>query len=90
MACLLNGLILQAPAADHEKIPSTDLLGVTVILLTCSYKDQEFIRVGYYVNNSYDDPALTENPPPFPQIDRIQRSILADKPRVTRFEISWD
>lgn len=27
------------------------MLGVTAVLLTCSYRGQEFIRVGYYVNN---------------------------------------
>jgi hypothetical protein len=30
------------------------MLGVTVILLTCSYDGREFVRVGYYVNNEYD------------------------------------
>ena len=32
-----------------------DLMEVTVILLTCSYLEQEFIRIGYYVNNDYGD-----------------------------------
>ena len=36
----------------------TDVVGVTVILLTCSYRSQEFIRVGYYVCNEYTDPEL--------------------------------
>ena len=41
-----------------------DIVGVTAILLTCSYKDsQEFLRVGYYVNVEYDNPELNENPP---------------------------
>lgn len=39
-----------APPPDPKKIPS--LLGVTIILLTCSYAKQEFIRIGYYVSNS--------------------------------------
>jgi histone chaperone ASF1 len=30
-----------------------DILGVTVVLLTCSYKGNEFIRIGYYVSNNY-------------------------------------
>lgn len=46
-------------------------MGVTVILLTCSYKDQEFIRVGYYVNNEYTDQELIENPPEKPQFDKV-------------------
>lgn len=32
-------------------MPDGELLGVTAVLLTCSYRAQEFIRVGYYVNN---------------------------------------
>lgn len=51
--------MLQTDAPDPAKIPATDLLGVTVVLVTCSYKAQEFIRVGYYVNNAYGE-ALPE------------------------------
>ena len=59
-------------------------------MLTCSYNAQEFVRVGYYVNNEYTDPALVENPPSQVAIERVQRSILADQPRVTRFPIDFD
>merc|ERR1711998_323775 len=69
--------------------PPDALLGVTVILLSCFYKDQEFIRVGYYVNSEYDSPELNESPPENPIYERIQRNILADKPRVTRYQIDW-
>lgn len=43
----------------------------------------------YYVNNHYADPLLIENPPPLVDIAKLQRNILADKPRVTRFPIDW-
>jgi len=82
--------VFQADAPDPSRIPPEDLLGVTVVLLTCSYRGQEFLRVGYYVNNEYDNEELKENPPSVPMIDRIERSILADKPRVTKFQIRWD
>ena len=36
----------QAPPPDVSKLPEGELLGVTVVLLTCSYRNQEFIRVG--------------------------------------------
>lgn len=36
---------------------------MTVILLTCSFKQKEFIRIGYYVNTDYGDPEMRENPP---------------------------
>lgn len=82
--------VFQAESPDPSKIPVQDAVGVTVVLLTCSYRGKEFIRVGYYVNNSYTDPELVENPPPVPLYDQLQRNILATNPRVTRFKIDWD
>ena len=63
---------------------------MTVILLSCSYDGREFVRVGYYVNNEYTDEALNTEPPAKPVIEKVQRNILAEKPRVTRFAIKWD
>lgn len=45
------------------------------MLLTCSYKYKEFIRVGYYVNNEYNDPELKENPPESIQFDKVCKII---------------
>ncbi|RWS17557.1 histone chaperone asf1-like protein [Dinothrombium tinctorium] len=81
--------VFQADSPNPANIPVQDAVGVTVVLLTCSYKSKEFIRVGYYVNNEYTDPELRENPPPTPQFDKLQRNILATCPRVTRFKIDW-
>mmetsp|Transcript_2043 Transcript_2043/g.2856 ORF Transcript_2043/g.2856 Transcript_2043/m.2856 type:complete len:130 (-) Transcript_2043:95-484(-) len=91
------GMVYQAPAPDAKKIPEKDLMGVTIILLTCHYKEKEFIRVGYYVNNYCEDEEfnkkfkdedgkLTKNPP----LSKIKRNIAGSKPRVTRFDIPWD
>lgn len=33
---------------------------------------------------------MRENPPSQPIFEKVQRNILADKPRVTRFKINWD
>jgi histone chaperone ASF1 len=82
--------VFQADPPDTTKIPEQDALGVTIVLLTCSYKGQEFVRVGYFINNEYSDPELRENPPSKPQFDKMTRNILASKPRVTRFKINWD
>lgn len=81
---------LTVPSQDPTKIPLEDTVGVTVVLLSCSYRDQEFVRVGYYVNNDYIDEDLKDIPPAVPKYDKLQRSILSDKPRVTRFNINWD
>jgi histone chaperone ASF1 len=79
----------QVDPPDPFEIPDEDIIGVTVLLLTCSYQGQEFIRVGYYVNNDYADEQLREEPPQVVQLDKIQRNILADKPRVTKFPIAF-
>ncbi|CAM9342880.1 unnamed protein product [Laminaria digitata] len=54
----VNKFVLTAESPDPATIPSTDLVGVTVTLITCCYKEKEFIRVGYYVNNEHNDPAI--------------------------------
>ncbi|KAJ1662629.1 Histone chaperone asf1 [Coemansia sp. RSA 1813] len=86
----VNKFEFVADAPKIDKIPKEDLVGVTVILLTCSYKDKEFERIGYYVDNAYIDDELQQDPPEVPVLDRVYRNILADKPRVTRFPINWD
>lgn len=82
--------VFQADPPDVTKIPIEDALGVTVVLLTCCYRGQEFVRVGYFINNEYSDPELRENPPQYPQFDKVVRNILGSEPRVTRFKINWD
>ncbi|XP_073147102.1 probable histone chaperone ASF1A [Henckelia pumila] len=81
--------VFQADPPDPSKIREEDIIGVTVLLLTCSYQGQEFVRVGYYVNNDYADEQLREEPPQKVLFDKIQRNILADKPRVTKFPINF-
>jgi len=74
-------------------LPAHDIVGVTAILLTCSYADtQEFFRVGYYVNNAYSEayPELIDTPPAQPDITKLSRHILIEKPRVTKFQIDWE
>ncbi|RLV95408.1 Histone chaperone ASF1 [Spathaspora sp. JA1] len=86
----INKFLFTADPPSPELIPASELVSVTVILLSCSYADREFVRVGYYVNNEYDSEELRENPPAKIQVDHVVRNILAEKPRVTRFNIVWD
>jgi histone chaperone ASF1 len=130
----MSKFLLSADAPLVEHLPDTEVLGVTVVLVTCSYRSREFVRIGYYVNNEYVDPnapppapmpmdnleptspnnasgeesavataATPEQsspspplPPPAPlsirdlDVRLIQRHIMADKPRITKFPISWD
>ncbi|KAH8174730.1 ASF1 like histone chaperone domain-containing protein [Sarocladium implicatum] len=86
----VNKFIFEADAPKIARIPDAEILGVTVVLLTCAYDGREFVRVGYYVNNEYDSEELNAEPPSKPIIERIKRNILSEKPRVTRFAIKWD
>ena len=76
-------------APDISKIPETEILGVTAVILCCSYNNQEFFRCGYYLNNLYDNEEMNFNPPEKVDKNHILRSLLA-KPRITRFDIDWD
>lgn len=85
----VNKFIFQADPPNTSRIPDAEIIGVTVILLTCAYDGREFVRVGYYVNNEYDSVELTNDPPAKPILERVLRNVLAEKPRVTRFAIKW-
>ena len=52
----VSQFIFDAPAPDWTKMPKNQILGVTVLFLSCLFKDKEFLRIGYYVHNEYDDP----------------------------------
>ncbi|CAF0728730.1 unnamed protein product [Didymodactylos carnosus] len=82
--------LFEAPAPDKNKIPVDDVVGVTVVLVKGMYRDHEFVRVGYYVLNEYDDPELKENPPTKPDFDKLSRNIAVGDPRVTTFPINWE
>ena len=57
---------------------------MTVIILTASYRDIEFVRVGYYVNTYYEDEARQAEPPKDVDFDGLCRNVLVEKPKVTR------
>lgn len=66
----------QADAPNPSLIPESDAVGVTVLLLTCTYRRQEFIRVGYYVNNEYPSLELRESPPAKPDFSQVGAACL--------------
>lgn len=85
----VNSFEFEGSPPDPSKIPPEDVLGVAALILTGSYLDQEFVRVGYYQNTEYDNEEMKETPPPKIMFDRLVRDI-STKPRVTRFQIKWD
>lgn len=90
----LNKFVFEAPHPDYTKLPESEIIGVTVVLITCSYQGAEFVRIGYYVNNDFPTPEMREMPPEgislTEKVELLQREILANKPRVTRYNINWD
>lgn len=86
-----------ASPPDFTKLLKEEIVGITVVLLSGSYRGQEFVRIGWYLQNVFthvgldeqddvdvDDMALEE------MLSKLQRIIIADNPRVTRFNIDWD
>ena len=71
---------------DFNKIPPTEILGTSAILISVLYEGQEFFRVGYYVVNEYVDQSI--EPPPQPQLDRTQRRIMAENPRIMTIKVT--
>ena len=59
------------------------IIGVTAIILTASYRGQQFLRIGYYVHNQVD-PEHANQPNMF---QHMKRTIISDKPRLTKFNI---
>eukprot|EP00035_Acanthoeca_spectabilis_P022069 m.441831 g.441831 ORF g.441831 m.441831 type:complete len:216 (-) comp18713_c0_seq1:1230-1877(-) len=89
----LNKFVFEASAPNWQTLPPSEIIGVTVVLITCAYRGQEFVRIGYYVNNDFSDPEMKENPPalaPNALVQHLGRAILHDKPRVTRYTIDWE
>jgi len=85
----VNAFEFEAEAPNPNIIPKEDVLGLAALILTGSYRDQEFVRIGYYQNTEYDDEQLSKEPPSTIVWERLVRS-LTDKPWVTRFSIKWD
>lgn len=85
----INRFVLQASSPNPLIIRNEDLIGVTVVLITCSYLDNRFVQIGYYVNNEYAEPFEPENYPKPVDINKLFRNLLADQPRVTRYPIDW-
>lgn len=84
----VNSFDFEGIPPDPSKIPPEDVLGVAALILTGSYNDQEFVRVGYYQNTEYDNEEMKETPPQKIVFERLVRD-MNTKPRVTRFQIKW-
>ena len=58
-----------------------------------SYRHREFLRIGYYVH-IMPAPSLTQEDQKKASAEQIvpllTRTVLIDKPRITKFDIDWE
>merc|ERR1712170_195436 len=87
-------LELSADAPNKLLIPRDELIGASAVLITCYYKKQEFIRIGFFVSVDFidDDEAYRfDNDKNYiPDEQFLARHILADKAIVTRFPVDFE
>lgn len=83
-----NSFEFESSPLNPKTIPADEVIGIAALILTASYNEQEFVRVGYYVRTEYDNEEMKETPPSTVMFDRLVREINT-KPRVTRFQIKW-
>eukprot|EP00981_Chlorochromonas_danica_P001534 scaffold334_cov173-Ochromonas_danica.AAC.10 len=76
----LHRFVLQTPAPRSDLIKNDELIGMTAILITCSYLDQPFVHIGYYVDNEYEEEFEPENYPNPVDIKKLTRNISAFLP----------
>jgi len=82
--------VFEADPPNKELLPPSEVVGVTVLLLTCDYRSQRFLKIGYYVAVNYEDPQMQEEPPEEPQFHLLRREIFENDVRVTKYPIKWD
>ncbi|BFU20651.1 anti-silencing protein, putative [Entamoeba histolytica HM-1:IMSS-B] len=86
----LNKFTITTGPIDMSKLPDDEILGNTLILISASYKDKEFCRIGYYVNNEFEgiDPTIDVVKREMLVPEKITRTL--SEPRVTLFPCYWD
>jgi len=82
--------IFDAPAPDLSKVPPEDRFEVSALYFSVSYREQEFVRIGYYMRHEYDCEELQNEPPEELDIRRVRRVMDMANPHLTRYAIKWD
>ena len=47
------------------------IIMLTLLIIWYLLRNEEFLRIGYYVRNEYTDEKLREEPPDVPQVHRL-------------------
>lgn len=79
-----------AEGPDYKQIPSVnDLLGMSAIIIVGLFKNNEFFRCSFFVNNTYTEELTEEFNEKNFNIEKVKREIITEKPRVILTEIDW-
>ncbi|EPY24302.1 histone chaperone ASF1 [Strigomonas culicis] len=81
--------VLECDAPQVGLVPPSDVLGVTILIISFQFKQQEFLRVGYYAQVAYFDPHLNQCPPATVDKTNLGRFIAMPQPVVTLTPITW-
>ena len=76
------------PAPQLDLIPQEDILGVTLLFVSLRYRDQEFLRAGFFVDVDFITEAHQLNPPQAVRVEHITRRVTAS-PHITTMRIFW-
>ena len=80
---------LECDGPNLAAIPREDVLGVTVLFLSFSFRGQEFLRVGYYTQVAYFNDEMNAYPPPEVVPEQLGHFLVMNQPAVTIVPIIW-
>lgn len=80
---------LECDSPNPEEVPQDELVGLTILIISFQFRQQEFLRVAYYTQVAYLDPSLNENPPIPIKKELLGRFITMAQPVVTATPINW-
>jgi len=81
--------VIEGNPPNNTLVPPDEVLGMSILFLIGAFHEQEFIRIGFYVSTFYSDIELNECPPEELLYEKLQRQILLNTPRITKFAIDW-
>lgn len=83
-------LYLTLDPPKKHLIPSLeDLLGMSALMVSCSFKNNEFFRCSYYVRNDYMDNESEINENNF-DIHKVCRCFYTEKPKIIINDVDWE
>jgi histone chaperone ASF1 len=84
-------MVIKVQPPNYLDFLPENIIGITIILLNFRYKNIEFIRIGYYVNNELnsDEKFLLDHSIKL-NLKLIIRKILINQPRITHYPCLFD